>query len=332
MRILVTGASGFLGSALCRRMASDGTTVRALVRTGRDIVALESAGVQVARGDVRDPAAVKEAMRDCSHVIHLAASRRSDDARTNTFREVNVVGTRLVASAALDAGVARFVYASTLGIHGFVTGGVLDESSPVRPNTPYRASKWAGEEAVREMHMRAGLPMVVARISTVVGVGASNWVPFAKGIAQGQLRLIGDGDNHIDLVAVDDLIDGLWRCAVTPSVNGKCFVLGGSESWTLRKFADAIARALGKPAPARGLPAIPYRVMLRAASSLFRLTGHHSAFAHGRELFVADKRSSSRLANVEIGYHATGSVNTAIESMIARFVEDGRVDATSSGL
>lgn len=328
MRVLVTGASGFIGRAIALRIARDGVSVRGLVRDAADVTAMQVGGVEVARGDVCDRPSVESAVRGCTHVIHLAAKRGNAGLSAAELYDVNVRGTENVVAMAEAAGVVRLVYGSTLGVHGFVTDGILDERSPVRANTWYRHTKWLGEEVVRAAHVRTGLSAVVARISTVVGPGANNWRPLVHGIAEGRLRLIGDGTNHIDLVALDDLVEGLWLCATVPEVGGRTYVLGSAEPSTLGSFTASIARALGVAAPGGGPLAAPYRLMQRAAAFTFRTLKLHSNFAHDREVLVANKRASSALARAELGYSPQLSVNPAVQAMVAQFVASGRVPLT----
>jgi nucleoside-diphosphate-sugar epimerase len=321
MRVLITGATGFVGGALARRLASEGMSVRALARPAASVAPLAAEGIDVALGDVRDPASVAAAMRGCTHVVHLAAAKSGP---ASLLHDVNVRGTQHVVDAARDAGVERFVYGSTLGVHGFVVGTPLDERSPARPNTPYRRSKWRGEQIVRAASERLAMPAVVARISTVVGAGALGWLPLARGIAAGRMRLIGDGSNAIDLVPIDDLAGGLARCAVTPSIEGRCYVLGAGTPSTVASFTRTIARALGVPAPRQGhFPAAPYRAAQRLAALGFRLVGRTSRHLHDREALVADKRAVSERARVELGYAPTASVDDAIQAMVDDWLERG---------
>ena len=322
MRVLVTGATGFVGGAVARRLARDGHDVRALARTSADVHSLEAAGIDVVRGDVCDVESVARASSGCSHVIHLAAAKRGSAAR---LHEVNVRGTAIVLDVAREVGIQRIVFGSTLGVHGFVAGHPLDEGSVVRPNTRYRLSKWHAEEVARAAHARRGSPVVIARISSVVGCGARGWLPLAQGIAAGRMRLVGDGSNSIDLVPLDDLVDGLVRCAVIPSIEGRLYVLGAGTPSTVAGFTAAIADALGVPAPRAGLPAMPFRAVQHVAQLVFRLARYTPSYVHGREMLVADKRAASERARAELGYDPRGSVREAVRAMVACFVSAGQV-------
>jgi nucleoside-diphosphate-sugar epimerase len=322
MRILVTGATGFIGGALARRLARDGHDVRALARESATVHPLEAAGIDVVRGDVRDTGSLGLAMRGCSHVIHLATVKRGP---SQLVHDVNVRGTGNVLDAARDTGVQRIVFASTIGVHGFVTGKPVDERSPIRPNTPYRLTKWRAEEVVRAAHANTGAPVVIARISSVVGCGARGWLPLAQGIAAGRMRLIGDGSNAIDLVDVEDIVDGLLRCAIVPSIEGRLYALGAGKPSTMGSFADTIAQVLGVPAPHAGLPAAPFRLAQRTAALVFRITGITSRYVHDREALVADKRVTSTRARAELGYDPRRSVDAAVRAMVGGYLAAGKL-------
>ena len=322
MRVLVTGATGFVGGGVARRLARDGHDVRVLPRPSADVHSLEAVGIDVVRGDVREIESIAVALSGCSHVIHLAAAKGGS---SSLLRDVNVRGTANVLDAAREAGIHRVVYGSTLGVHGFVTGVRMDERTAIRPNTPYRLSKWRGEEVARAAHARAGAPVVIARISSVVGCGARGWLPLAKGIAAGRMRLVGDGANSIDLVPLDDLVDGLVRCAVVPSIEGRHYVLGAGTPSTVAGFTASIAEALGAPAPRTGLPALPFRMIQRVAGVVFRFTEYTPSYVHGREMLVADKRDSSERARAELGYDPRGSLSDAVRAMVKCFVAAGQI-------
>ena len=325
--VLVTGAAGFIGNALARRLAQYGCSVRAIVREARlrspAAQALADAGVTLIPGDVRDRQLVEQSVRGCTHVYHLAAQKPTPGTTAKQYFEVNVQATRHLAESARAEGVQRFVYASTLGVHGFVTQGVIDELSPVRPNSKYRHSKWLAEEVLRALHRDSAFPVVLARISSVVGPGARWWLPLIRGIAQERIKLIGNGRNHVDLVASDDIVDGLIKCASVPGIEGRCYVLGSASSTRFRAFAEAIARAAGAAPPGNGPPAAPYRAALRLHALLYRATGMELNGAHHREVLVANKVASSARARAELGYAPSHSVSDAVAAMVAHCAANG---------
>lgn len=322
MTVLITGATGLIGGALARTLAADGHAVRALVRAGADTSGLDTAGVERAEGDIRDAAAVRAAMRGCTHVVHLAAQRTQRGIPLAVYHAVNVDGTRNVAAAAAAEGVSRVVYGSTLGVHGFVTRSPVDEATPVRPNTPYRLTKWLGEEALHAAG-RDGLPVVVARIASVLGPGAALLLPFCRLIDAGRLRLIGGGANAIDVVVLADLVAGLGLALTAPGADGRTYVLGGDQDVTLRDVAALVAGALGRPVPRRGLPAAPYRLLVHASDLTFRATGRIVPFAHRREALVADKAASIARARADLGYAPAGDLGAAVRAMVAAFRATG---------
>ncbi len=319
--VAVTGARGLLGRALAIALAAAGHRVRALLRNpgGSDpsgaLVRLQQHGVEIVAGDVTDAPAVQRAMAGCSHVVHLAAATSGVRRTLAQYREVNVQGTRNVTDAARQAGVQRLVYASTLGVYGFVNGDVLDERSPVRPNTVYRRTKLEGERVLQEAPDGSPMETVVVRLTSAVGASANRWNPMMRAIASGGFRLIGDGANHIDLLPVDDIVRGIAQSLLVPGIGGRLYVLGATQPTTVRAFTGMIARALGVPAPTAGPPRWPYAVALRYAHLLARTDTALGQFLHNREVLVADKRSSSARARTDLGFAPSGQVEAAIRGM-----------------
>jgi len=329
MTILVTGATGCIGAALARRLAADGVPVRTLVRSATSSSQLEAQGVERADGDIRDAAAVRDAVRGCACVVHLAAQRTQRGMPNAVYHDVNVRGTESVTAAALAEGVPRLVFASTLGIHGFVTDTAIDETTRVRPNTPYRLTKLVAEEAVGQAR-RAGLSAIIIRISSTVGVGATQWLPYLRLMNAGRMRLIGGGRNAVDVIALDDVVHGIRRAIGAPDAPSGTYALGGGLELTARDFADKVARSLDRPPPGAGPPAFPYHLAARASDLAFKATGRAFRFAHGREWCVANKRVTIDLARVELGYAPRGDIDGALTAMVASFRADGRLASSRS--
>ena len=155
-----------------------------------------------------------------------------------------------------------------------------------------------------------------------MGPNAKAWNPLIRGIMQRQIKLIGNGANYIDLVSVEDIVQGLWQCATVPGVDGRTYVLGSASPVTLRSFADEIAHTAGAPLPGKGPALAPYQALLRLLALLYRTTGIHFNGAHTREALVANKVASSARARTELGYAPSHSVHDATRAMVARFAAD----------
>jgi len=255
MRALVTGASGFVGGAVCAELARRGHEVAALVRRPGS----EPPGTSAVVGDLADGASLSAAIGaqrpDC--VVHLAAEIASQrDARK--VDAVNVDGTlRLVEAArGLDGGPGpRFVFCSTV-VTGDARGELLDEESDLPIETPYGRSKQAGEHIVFD----SGLPAVVVRPSHVYGPGGWYADDFVRRLRQpGRFAVIGRGDNLWDVVRVEDVATALVDAAERAKP-GDIFHVVDDEPITYYDFMALTAQALGV-GPPRRIPAAVARIV-----------------------------------------------------------------------
>ena len=221
MKVLITGATGFIGGNLAEALVKEGHEVRALARLTSDTSRLKRLDVEIVNGDLRDEAATKTAVAGCERVYHLAAKTTKDHLTKRKYYAHNVQGTKNLAEAALNAGVRRFVYASSVGVYGTLANSGIDENTTPRPDSYYRETKYAGEKELLRLHKENGLPVVVARLGSVYGPGSRVWLDVFRKVATGDFRIIGTGDNLNHWIYVDDLVDGLRRCAETTGVEGE---------------------------------------------------------------------------------------------------------------
>lgn len=319
MSVLLTGATGRIGLVFARRLAKDGVPTRALVRETSDTAELDALGVETLIAGFDDEAGLARAVAGCDVVYHLAVSR--DASGAGSAQAVNVDGTERLARAAARAGVSRFIHASTLGVYGLVTDGVVDEARPLLPNTAYRKTKMEGEAAIRRVEAETGLPVTIVRIPKVVGAGAVRWAGFYRVIATQQLRLVGNGVNQIQPVHNTDLVEGLLRSAAAPAAAGETYVVAGPKAISLRRFADLVAEALGVPPPPAGPPALLHRVYLEAEDRLFRWAGRTLPGAHKRELFVLNRVVSTAKAERDFGYAPAWTIEDSIRQMAEDFLQ-----------
>ena len=264
MRALVTGATGFVGAAVARALLGEGWQVRALVRAGSDRSNLESLAVELAVGDLTDPATLGPAAADCDALFHVAADYRLGAPIPSELYRSNVEGTRNILEAARRAGVARVVYTSSVA-----TMGIPSDGSPGDERTPstleamighYNRSKFLAERAALEA-VSADFQVIVVNPSTPIGPGDVKPTPTGQLVRDAAAgRMPAYVDTGLNIVHVDDVAAG-HLLAFHRGRSGERYILGG-EDMTLHEILEHIAVLVGRPAPRVRLP---YGVVLPIA-------------------------------------------------------------------
>jgi nucleoside-diphosphate-sugar epimerase len=316
VKVMLTGATGFIGSHLVSRLVDRGDHLTALVRPGTDTFVLESLGVQVVRGDVRDQRAVELGVADCQVVYHLARSRgRGASART-ALHSVNVEGAANVARAAVRAGVEQLVHCSSTTVYGHRIGKVrLCEDTPIKPDSPYAQSKVLGEQAVWS-HAGDRLSVVVARITSVLGPRSMNWIDLFRSIAARRLRMIGPGDTHHHPADVSDIVEGLLLCGTVKGAERRTYILAGGEPILMRDMIQLIAGELDvRGRLPRTLPAGPFRLYMLLNEVVRTVADTSLPHADGVAFLLSDRILDISRARQELGYAPSVSVPEAIHRM-----------------
>jgi dihydroflavonol-4-reductase len=250
--VLVTGASGFLGWHVARVLLERGFPVRALLRPGSRVDALD---VEPVTGDLRDAASLDRAVRGCGLVFHVAADYRLWAKDPQDLYRSNVDGTHNLLEAAHLAGVERVVYTSTVGCIGIPHGGIGDENTPVALEDMvghYKRSKFMAEAVALE-YARDGLPVVVVNPTAPIGDHDVKPTPTGKMVLD---FLKGDMpafiDTGLNVVDVRDTAEGHWL-ACEKGRPGERYILG-SENLTLAQILQKLAEITGRKAPGVRLP------------------------------------------------------------------------------
>lgn len=263
-RVLVTGANGFVGRTLVTRLMEGGYSLRRAVRRA------EAAGVAetVVTGEIGPDTDWTAALRQIDVVVHLAARvhvmrERSRDPLAE-FRRVNYDGTRQLARAAVMAGVRRFIYISTVKVHGEATEcRPVDETNAPAPADAYARSKWEAEEFLNELASERGLELVVLRPPLVYGPGVGgNFLRLMELVARGVPLPLGGIENQRSFVGLTNLTDLVARCIHHPAAAGQTFLVADGEDVSTPDLVRRLGTALGRRVR---LIAVPER-MLRAAS------------------------------------------------------------------
>jgi nucleoside-diphosphate-sugar epimerase len=275
MRIFLTGATGYLGKALCRRLAAEGHELRALVRPGAETGPLDTLGVTFFRGDLTNRAAIREGMSGADWVVHAAADLDLTGP-PGRMAAVNIGGSELVASLATKLGVPRFLSVSSVTYFGGspedATPG-REEQAPLLPfPTEYSRTKHEGERAIRAWAAK-GLGVVTVYPSLVYGPPGKKEGANAllRQLWLGRFPALVGADRFASWLFVDDLVDGICR-AMARAAPGSAYLLAG-EAVTVRELARRVAALGGAPAPRREVSVATARLALRLALPFYRLRG-----------------------------------------------------------
>ena len=249
----VTGATGFLGASLVRRLIADGARVRVLARSAVKARALSDAGAELVVGDVGDAAAVAAAVDGAGVVYHLAGRLFEPGVASSEYERTHVEGTKLLLRYADAAGVERFVHCSTTGVIGTTGERPAAETAPYRPTNAYESTKAEAERAVLAA-ARDGFPAVIARPGLVYGPGDLHLLPFFRAVLRRRFRPIGRRKVWLHPIYIDDMTEALVRCGGSADAVGECFNLAGRQPVSLSGLAEAIARAGGTRLPRGHIP------------------------------------------------------------------------------
>ena len=268
MKILVTGATGFLGLALARRLKSRGDEVTVLGRNPALLAELERAGMRAVRADLADAAAVRAACQGQAVVFHAAALSSAWGPAREFYRS-NVLGTRNVIAGCEAASVRRLVHVSTPSIYfRYETRLNVREDAPLpsQPANEYARTKLLAEAEIDQAFAR-GLPVISLRPRAIFGEGDNAILPrLIERLRQGRLRIIGDGKNITDLTYVENVVDALLLCAESPATTlGKKYNLTNGEPQPLWPLIEKLCAALGFEYPHSQ---IPYPLALGLAGML----------------------------------------------------------------
>ena len=244
MRVLVTGASGFIGSHLAVRCEQEGYHVRALVRKGNAAIPrLQEQGITVIEGDIRDAAVVHRAAEGCDFIVHAAAVA-SDWGEPQDFIDINIGGTRNVAEAALQNRVGRLVYLSSIEVFDHLKSERIDERTPFHPrNQPYPDTKIAATRVIGE-YAAKGQEISIVYPSMVYGPGDRIIFPLlADGIRKGQLFYWAH-HARMTLIYIDNLVDLLMLAATHPAAAGEGFLACDTGHLTFEAFCERLSTGI----------------------------------------------------------------------------------------
>jgi len=256
MTLLVTGASGFIGRALCAELLLHGYTVKASVRSlnARACIALEGTET-IAVGAVDVSTDWHDALEDCDAIVHLASrvhvmTDKASDPLAE-FRSVNVDGTLNLANEAANAGIRRFVFLSSVKVNGEQTlpGKPFTEQNAPAPLHSYAISKYEAEKGLQKLSSQSGMEVVIIRSPLVYGPGAkANILNMMRWLKKGVPLPLGAIDNRRSLIGLDNLIDFIITCLESPAAANQIFLVSDGEDVSSSSLLNRMATGLNVPA------------------------------------------------------------------------------------
>jgi UDP-glucose 4-epimerase len=327
MRVLVTGASGFLGSSLVKELCRSGYHVRAVVHDlARPVSFLPE--VETIAADIRDGKRIQEAAHgDCGAIVHLAAKVHAidDSGAENDYEAVNVEGTRHILEAAVRSGVNRIVFASSVKVFGEETRGCVDETQAPDPQTAYGRSKWRAEQLVSEYAKRHGLTAVSLRLPMVYGpTKKGNLYRMIEAIDHGRFPVLPRLSAVRSLLHVENFVQAVFLCLRAPCFQRSAYIVADSEPYGVNVLYDWLRAELGKAPPRWRVPLWILKSGARCGDVIQTISGSRVPLTTEqlKKLIGCAWYSHSAITR-ELDYRPTYSFEKAVPELIA-FYRDSR--------
>lgn len=321
MKAFVTGVTGFVGGHLAERLLREGWQVRGLVRPGRDLSTLPP-GVEPVVGTLEQPEALRAGCQGCSVVFHVAAELDGTAPREQMLR-VNVAGTENVLRAAVEAGVRRVVFTSSVAVYGESAPEGADESTPPRPSGAYGESKVLAEEACFQYHRRGWVEVVALRPCFIYGPRDRHFTPNAVRVLRGGwFPMVGGGRAPLDLVHVEDVVQAHLLAARRPEAPGRAYNVTDGARRTVRELVRLAAQALGvrvREIPVPGWAVGPAAGLLRVAALVAGAPGTEMLTAGNLRAMLAPHHFSIARARAELGYEPRHRAEESLPRLLALY-------------
>lgn len=323
-RIVVTGASGFIGKNLLSALAKRGYKLRILARDGRDEEFFRSLKAEIYAGDLRDPEVCGWLMDGASGLINLASIVRKAGLPDSEFWEVHVHAVKRLMESSVKNGVRRVVHVSTTGVLGDIKNPPADEDSPCAASDIYQVTKAEGEKAALSYNSKDSLDVTVVRPAMVYGPGDMRMLKLFRFIANGSFRMIGDGKTFAHPVYVDDLVDGIILAYESKAAPGRVYIIGGAKYVTLSEWVDVIAKEAGVTLSRASVPRWPVMmaaIMCETVCRPFKI--EPPIFRRRVDFFVKNRAFSIERAKAELGYEPKVGLADGAKRTLAWYKERG---------
>ncbi|MBA3872782.1 MAG: NAD(P)-dependent oxidoreductase [Anaerolineae bacterium] len=321
-QVIVTGAAGFLGGALARRLATDGAFVKALARQPQKAGYInQQPNITIVEGDITDAQRMKEVIQGCSHIFHVAAALGGNYQKQYP---INVDGTRNVMLAAAEAKVERVIHVSSIAVYGYHYNGDITENFQQKPgHVPYNITKAQGEAVVREVGAQHHLGYSIIRPAMIYGPRGNAWTATLFRIAKhNPTPFLGDGHGKVHPIYVDDLVDFMILSATHPAAVGQAFNCSPDPAPTWRAFLGGYSRLAGHDSWL-SIPPIIMRPIAPIVELFFTLRGEPQELPALVDFLQASKTYKMTKARDLLGWQPKTELQTGIDNCVPWLREKG---------
>ncbi|MEZ4515644.1 MAG: NAD-dependent epimerase/dehydratase family protein [Chloroflexota bacterium] len=333
MKAVITGATGFVGSAVARQLAEDGIEVHALVLDGSNRERLDGYPITWHIGDITNPDLPEDLFAGADWVIHAAGMLGRAGVAEETYQRINAEGVRNVLAAVDRARLAgktpetlRVLHVSSAGVLGPVRADApqaqFNETAPLAPSNAYERSKARSEEYAQEF-IAGGLPVVIMRPEFIYGPGDVHVLGLFRTIQRGIFFYIGDGQNTCHPTYIDDVVEG-FRLGLERGKPGQIYHITGPRPMTFRELSETIADDLDVAQPRIRMPVPVAQVGAAVLETVGNATGLPVPLSRtGVAFFSESRRSTYARAAKELGYEPHIDLDEGIPRTIAWYRETG---------
>lgn len=323
--VLITGATGFTGIELTKKLVAAGVEVSCLARKTSDLAPLEGLDIKWFCGDVFDESVMAEAVKGQEYVFHLAAAFRDAKSSEKDYWNVHVKSTQLIVNEVLkNPDFKRYIHISTIGVHGHIENPPATEEYAFSPGDGYQRTKLEAEEWLNAFAAKNNLPYTIIRPAAIYGPGDRRLVKLFKMALKPYFLLLGKGKCMYHLVHVDDLTNTFIIAATHPAAQGETFISGSNEPIAIAKIGEIVAEHFGKPFKILRLPIGPFFLAGDICEAICKPLGIEPPIYRRRVAFYSKDRNFdvSKMRNV-LGYSPRNANREGIIETARSYEEKG---------
>ncbi len=327
-KVLITGATGFTGSFLVKKLVNSGAKVVCIARTSSNIRPFQGLNIEWIRGNVYDEDIIEKAVEGVSYIFHVAAAYREAKIANEEYYNVHVKSTQLLARKALqNNNFKRFIHISTIGVHSHIANPPANEDYPFNPGDIYQKTKADAELWLRDFSQKNGLPVSVVRPCAIFGENDKRLLKIFRMASKKWFPILGYGKCLYHLIHVDDLTDFILLTATHPKALGEVFICGNTSPIPLTDMVKIISKVYDVKPKFLRLPAWPFFALGFLFEFLFKPLHIEPPIYRRRVAFYTKDRAfdTAKMKNV-LNYEPKYDNETGIEQTAKWYLDQGWIN------